>query len=162
VLRRRASRRDPRGATALRPRRYEARPWLDTVPLLVDHHEGKRVGRVDELIAFDDIDGFWLTARCELYPDAPAWIKRDTPASFKCAILDQSTFVDGWVYGGVVEEVSLLQREKPAEPGASVTLIYEPKPALARTPVGSSRAQEIAHPRGGILRRNCGQILGVR
>jgi hypothetical protein len=134
-------------------------PWLDTIPLLIDHEEGKRIGRVDELIAFDDIDGFWLTARAELYPDVPAWVQKGTPASFKCALLNESTFVDGWVYGGLVEEVSLLQREKPAEPRAGITLLYEPAPTSMRSGRGS---QEIVHPRGTILRRPTGKILGIR
>jgi hypothetical protein len=51
-------------------------------------------------------------------PECAELGRQRTPASFKCVTLNESTFVDGWIYGGIIEEVSLLQREKPAEPGA--------------------------------------------
>jgi hypothetical protein len=50
-------------------------------------------------------------------PGRGALDEKGTPAPFKCALLNESTFVDGYVYGGIVEEVSLLQMETPAEPG---------------------------------------------
>jgi hypothetical protein len=73
-----------------------------------------------------------------------------------------------------VIEVSLLLREKPAEPGARVALIYEPKPKPTRRPAaGPAQRQptpqsesqrhyceELA--RKGILVRDFGQIIAVR
>jgi hypothetical protein len=138
-------------------------PLQDAVPLLVDHDEGKQIGRVDELITFDDVDGQWLTARCELYPDAAKWIKKGSPASFKSTCLRESTFIDGYIYGGYVQEVSILRAEKPAEPGARVILLYEPDPP--GTPRQKKRAQSatpVTLPRNGLIRRNTGRVLGVR
>jgi hypothetical protein len=40
-------------------------------------------------------------------------------------------------------------------------LIYEPEPAMASRSARSSRG-EIVHPRGTILRRPTGTILGIR
>jgi hypothetical protein len=117
-----------------------------TVPLLEDHEEGKRIGTVDQLITFDDVDGLWLAARAELYPDAGAWVKRGTPASFYSIVLNESSFVDRWIVGGYVAEVSLLHRERPAEPGARVTLLYEPKQA-PRAPARVRRPAPVQHAR---------------
>jgi hypothetical protein len=109
--------------------------WQPNVPLLIDHHEGKRIGTVTRLDTFKDVDGDWLTASCDLYPDGPAWIRKGTPASFKSALLRESSFVEGYIYGAHIQEVSLLLREKPAEPGARVALLYESD----RTPVPAPR-----------------------
>jgi hypothetical protein len=137
--------------------------WQASVPLLVDHHEGTRVGTVDELSTFSDVDGDWLVARAELYPDAPDWIKKGSPASFLSACLNESSFIPGYIYGAYAREVSILQRQKPAEPGARLIFLYEPVPGRPRKSMrSSSRGEEIIHPRGTILRRNTGQILGVR
>jgi hypothetical protein len=75
--------------------------------------------------------------------------------------LNESSFVPGLIYGGIVKEVSLLDREKPAEPRACLMLIYEPEPAMASRSARSSRG-EIVHPRGTILRRPTGTIVGIR
>lgn len=144
-------------------------PWLETVPLLQDHHEGKRVGTVTDFATFNFADGDWLCARTEIYPDVD-WVKKGVPASFKCALLNQSSFVDGYMYGGIVTEVSLLREEKPAEPGARVVLLYEPEPVRARAQrqqpdeldpkqlryIEERRQQRI------LVRPNIGQVLGVR
>lgn len=138
---------------------------IGTIPLLIDHEEGKRIGRVLGLDTLRDIDGDWLVARADLYPDAPAWIRKGTPASFYSMLLHESSFVEGYVYGAYVREVSLLHREKPAEPGARVALLYEPK----ATPPPRERANELATgPRAaqlrkpGVLIRDFGEILAVR
>jgi hypothetical protein len=53
------------------------------------------VGRVDALDTFRDVDGDWLCVRLEFYPDLPSWVRKGTPASFKCAVLTESSFLDG-------------------------------------------------------------------
>jgi hypothetical protein len=144
-------------------------PWLETVPLLQDHHEGKRIGRVIALDTFADVDGDWLVARCEVYPDAPPWVRKGCPASFASMLLRESTFVDGHVYSGYVKEVSLLLKEKPAEPGARVTLLYEPErpPAAVRAATVSAARHEsegelIPAPGRLLSRPGIGRVLGVR
>jgi hypothetical protein len=144
---------------------------IGTVPVLIDHDEGKRIGTVSDLQVYDYIDGNWLVARCELYPDAPGWIRRRTPASFYSMCLEESSFVDGLVYGAYVREVSLLQREKPAEPGARVELLYTPEPkpvpraSRAAKPVTDERLAAYVEQRskeGILVRPAIGQVLGVR
>jgi hypothetical protein len=141
-------------------------PWLPSIPLVIDHREGARIGRVDSLEVFREVDGDWLCARVELYKDVPAWVRKGTPASFKCVLLHESSFVDGWVHGGIVNEVSLLEREKPAEPGARVVLIYEPesKPESSRRrEAPGQHRDELVPARPQILRRpGIGQVIGVR
>jgi hypothetical protein len=88
--------------------------WQANVPLLLDHDEAKRIGTVDELVTFDDVDGRWLCARAAIYPDAGRWVRKGSPASFKSALLHESSFVPGYIYGAYVQEVSILQAEKPA------------------------------------------------
>lgn len=72
----------------------------------------------------------------------------------------------GYIYGAYVREVSLLQREKPAEPGARVSLLYEPKPAQPQrqpqSPHQLLTAQVKQLNARGILVRDCGTVLGVR
>jgi len=79
-------------------------------------------------------------------PDAPDWIRRGTPASFRSILLRESTVVEGLIHGATVLEASLLLRDKPAEPGARVVLLRDVQPT-----------HEPA-----VLRRNCGTVLGVR
>lgn len=142
-------------------------PWLASVPVLVDHHEGKRVGTVTDFATFDFSDGDWLCARTEIYPDVD-WVKKGVPASFKCALLNQSSFVDNYVYGGICTEVSLLRDEKPAEPGARVVLLYEPEPVRAQRQQPDEpdpkqvRYIEERRKQGILVRPNIGQVLGVR
>jgi hypothetical protein len=112
---------------------------VGTIPLLVDHDQGKRIGLVLALDTFAETDGDWLVARADLYSDAPDWIRRGTPASFKSELLHESSVVDGYVYGAYVQEVSLLQHAKPAEPGAKVLLTYDPVELASRaTPLPAS------------------------
>lgn len=102
--------------------------WQKDVPLLVDHDEARQIGRVRELYTFKDTSGDWLTVSVELDPDAPGWVRKGTPASFKSALLNESSFVENYIYGAYVQEVSLLLNERPAEPAARVLLLYESEP----------------------------------
>lgn len=109
-------------------------PWVESVPVLVDHDEARRIGTVERLDIFDDAStGLWLTASCTLYPDAPAWIRKGTGASFGHKLTYRSSFVDGWLHGGYVEEVTVCREQVPREPLARVGLIYD-EPEAKRAP----------------------------
>jgi hypothetical protein len=108
--------------------------WLESVPLLIDHDEGRRIGTVESLDEFEDTDGRWITARWELYPDAPEWIRRGTGASWAYKAARRSSYVEGYVYGAFVTEVTLVQEQVPLEPRARVALLYEPEPPARPLP----------------------------
>jgi hypothetical protein len=138
--------------------RMRLAPWVERVPLLIDHDEGKRVGTVLALDEFDDTDGRWVYARCRMYADAPAWVKRGSRASWSYKVADRSTFVDGYIYGGCVDEVSLLHELTPAEPGAQLILLRDVAPEPEPEPEG-----EIIHHHGERLVRGFDHaIIGVR
>lgn len=69
--------------TAQRPFSATAARIALSAPVIVDHDKERVVGRVlDLLTRYEDGEGTWLVARCEIDDRAPSWIKKGTPASF--------------------------------------------------------------------------------
>lgn len=127
-------------------------------PLIVDHDMTKRVGTVEGFFEHMDLDGPWLVARCTV--DAPPpWLRRGTPASFGYIALRDQT-IGSWqrILQGLVKEVSVLSTAKqPAEACAAVELYRETPEQAAR-----STGEEFSLPRGVVLRRPGGSVLGLR
>jgi hypothetical protein len=90
-----------------------------------------------------------------MYADAPTWVKRGSRASWSYKVADRSTFVDGYIYGACVEEVSLLHDLTPAEPGAQLILLRDAAPEAE--PGG-----EIIHHGERLVRHFDNAIVGVR
>jgi hypothetical protein len=135
-------------------------PGRSSVPLLVNHDEGREVGVVHELVEWDDVDGTCLVARATV-TDPPDWLKRGVKASFAFAALSTSPTIQdtyGWklVNRALVNEVSILSPGKePAEPLAQVLLVER----MAAAPAAG---EVIHHPPGGVLvRRNIGRVTGI-
>ena len=82
-----------------------------------------------------------------------------------CNLGPREPMPGGWTrhISGMVTEVSLLSPgNQPAEPGAKVWHI-ERTPAAAPTTAARAPAGEAYYePPGKIIRRNIGQVLGVR
>jgi hypothetical protein len=107
-------------------------PGRKDVPLLVNHDPDREIGRVHQLVEWDDIGGPWLVARANI-TDAPEWLKKDTGASFGFKAPNESSFIDGWVYSGYVTEVTVCSpSHKPIEPGAKVVLLERKAPPAAK------------------------------
>ncbi len=104
-------------------------------PLIVDHDETRRIGRVLELYEWPDTTATWLTASVELDPAAPTWIRKGTRASFGSVYRSESSFVEGLILTGFVLEVSVLLDQAPAEPGARVMMVYDGEPAAPKATV---------------------------
>ena len=107
-------------------------PGKDTVPLIVNHDDEWVIGTVHELFRMDWVDGSrvgpWIVARCTV-DDPPAWMKRNTRASFGFKLLHRrelnirGTKADV-VAQALVTEVSVLPDfVEPAEPLAAVMSI---------------------------------------
>jgi hypothetical protein len=141
------------------------KPLLEPVPVVVDHGE-RELGQVREFAyreAPERERGVWAFAHCLLH-DVPGWLRRGTPASFE-SILPRIIDLGGInrVLEHRVREVTVCSpRSRPVEPLARVELIgAEEAPAVAA--ITSARAAgEIPSPGVRVLRRNVGQVLGVR
>ena len=130
------------------------------------------IGRVIELDEWDDTNGRWVVARCEL-DDPPGWLRggsRGTAASMSWIDLSHSQEMpSGWrrYNRGLVTEVSVLTHGfEPVEKLARVMLL---KRSTATSSAPTTRASalpadgEVIHlPPGATLRRPGGQVLGVR
>lgn len=92
-------------------------------PLVIDHDEDRRVGRVLEFYEADDSGGGrWTWARCEV-TDAPGWLRRGGGCSWGYHVLQEQAMPGGWtrVLRAVIREVSILSPSvEPAEPRARV------------------------------------------
>lgn len=140
-------------------------PGRKDVPLLVDHNSTQEVGRVHQLVEWDDTDGPWLVARADI-TDPPAWLKRGTAASFAHKAERRSSFHENWVYGSYVTEVSILSPTvRPAEPLARVVLLED---SVTRSPAagGSSfdpgtAAGEIIYGGPTLYRPNIGTVTAI-
>jgi hypothetical protein len=131
-----------------------AKLWRDA-PVLLDHDRDRGpVGRVLELCRFDNVDGLWLAALIEVH-DPPIWLRKGTPVSLGGNTLARGEF-NGWkiTRDVLVREISLVSPAlKAAQAGARVLTLHDLE----------YEGELIDHGgRGLILRRNCGQILGVR
>jgi hypothetical protein len=137
---------------------YDSMRLAPDAPLLVDHDPERVVGRVVELVRWDDAHPLapWLAARVLLDDGAAEWVRQGTPASLSYATMYRSEW-QGWEIcrSGYVTEVSVLSAtRKPAEALAQVVLLREAEPAAG--------GEVIAHRRGDVIRRPCGVVLGVR
>ena len=118
------------------------------MPLLVDHDPEQEIGRVHQLVEWNDLDGPWLVARANV-TDPPGWLKRGTKASFGFKAPRCSSFVPDYIYGGYVTEVTVCSAShKPKEPLAEVVV-------LERAALRPDRFAdvEIIHPAPVIRRR---------
>ena len=122
-------------------------------PLLIDHDEGRPLGKVTQLLRLRDLDGWWLTAVAEL-EEVPSWVRRGTPASFAFHALQMSSFGDNVVRSALVTEVSLLSALDPYEPAARVLNLKPIQKPAAR--------EEVFYGGQTIVRPGVGRVLGVR
>jgi hypothetical protein len=59
------------------------KPLVGTeVPLVIDHDIDRKVGIVRSFMDFADVRDDWICAVCDV-TDPPAWLKKNTPASFE-------------------------------------------------------------------------------
>ena len=140
--------------------------------VLVNHDPDRVIGRVLELDEWDDTDGRWVVARCEL--DAPpGWLRggsRGTAASMSWIDLSHSQEMpSGWrrYNRGLVTEVSVLTHGfEPVETLARVMLLERSTAtgSAPRTRASALSADgEVIHlPPGAVLRRPGGHVIGVR
>ncbi len=158
-------------------------PGRSQVPLLVNHDDDREIGFVHDLAVWEDTDGPWFVARATV-TDPPAWLKRGVKASFGFSPLGRSETMRELhgvdvVRRGLVNEVSVLVGEQPAEPLAQVLLVERSLPA-AVVPSDRAAAGEVIHDwtgqhspeasvwaedarkRGNLVRFGTGQVLGVR
>jgi hypothetical protein len=144
-------------------------PYLQTVPLLVDHDEDQEIGYIHDIIRLSEADGPWLLGRAVITA-APSWLKSGTPASLCSKILDHSRFHEplapslrahDLVYSAIVTEMSILSPGvKPAEPLAKVVLLQR---STATPEPHPSPGDVVIYGDGTIIRRRgIGQVLGVR
>lgn len=145
------------------------------VPLLIDHDDARRIGTVHALYELDVGGGKWVTASATV-TDPPAWLRKNTPASFRRHDTYTVESVKGAqrVGAAFVGEVSVLPPGvEPAEPLARVVCLEreKPKPHTERShyvdltadpgsPHWLRAAQEEAHAKGRIVRVS-GQVLRV-
>ena len=100
-------------------------PLSTSVPLLVDHDEGRAIGVVNSLSRLKWTDGPWLMADATV-TDPPAWLKRHTPASFAYVLPRKCSFGNDILRSAYVTEVSVLSLVRAhAEPLAEV-LTFNP------------------------------------
>jgi hypothetical protein len=138
---------------------YDSMRLAPEAPLLVDHAPERVVGRVVDLIRWDDTHPLapWLAARCEIENGAVEWVRQGTPASLGYATMFRSEW-QGWEIcrSGYVREVSLLSAAKrPAESAAQVVLLRHVEPIAAG-------GEFVILRRGDVIRRPCGVVPGVR
>jgi hypothetical protein len=113
--------------------------WQANVPLLLDHDEAKRIGTVDELVTFDDVDGRWLAQGQRSIPtrDVGSGKAAPHPSSPPCCMSPRSSPATS-----TAPTYKRSRSSKPKnqpEPGARLTLIYEPEKQ-------ARRATAAAHP----------------
>jgi hypothetical protein len=126
-------------------------------PVVIDHDMDRRVGEVLELVTMDDVEPWpvcarWLCARVRLSDDAPAWLKRGTPASISYYTMFESE-INGWpiIREGLLNEVTLCSAtHKPVEPLAKVILLRD------------EPAAEVIHHQPQLLRRTFATKITVR
>jgi hypothetical protein len=138
-------------------------PSQSSVPLLIDHDKDREVGVVREIVEWENTDGPWFIARATV-THRPEWLKAfRTKASFGYANVERQEIGDwGRVLRALVTEVSLLSpAAKPAEPLAQVVLVERSKDSPAAVDTSSSAGENLSSP-GVLIRRNAGQVLGVR
>jgi hypothetical protein len=126
---------------------YDSMQLAPDAPLLVDHDPERVVGRVVELVRWDDGHPLapWLAARCEIFDGEAEWVSKQTAASFDYVTLHRTEWRGHEVIrSGYVREVSILRAgTRPVEPLARVVLIRDaPEPEL--------------------IVRHCGEIVGIR
>jgi hypothetical protein len=137
-------------------------PSDKTVPLLVDHDEGRAIGTVDELFRLEWIDGPWLAARATVPGDLPTWFKRGAPAS--CGYLPlhrRDVAIAGTradvIGNALLREISVLSPGvEPAEPLAEVMLVERAARSTAEA------GEVIVHPPGTRVRRYYPATFTVR
>ena len=121
-----------RGRTLYWPNSLRLIPGRVT-PVVINHDEGRVVGRVEKLFTLEWTDGGpWICARA-VVDDPPSWLrKHHTAVSFGYASVHETEHDDGWsrVTSGLVRELSLLS------PG---TEPCEPRPGCCR--FGRSRSR---------------------
>lgn len=104
---------------------------LPDAPVCIDHDDDQEVGRIVDLLRFDDAHGRWHWAKCEI-DRPPEWLRRGTKASICFSALQRGEAANrGIVRRAIVREVSILSPGvKPAEPFAEVAVLKDaPKPA---------------------------------
>jgi hypothetical protein len=140
------SNRYQRGSMRILPGRTEP------IPVVVDHDLERQIGVVDELVEWDDGDGFWLAARCSINRDD--WPRVGTGASAGYRTLRRQQIGAGErILDAILEEVTVTASMTPVNPGAKVILVRDLEPATG----------EVVHENHRrLIRRNCGQILGTR
>lgn len=137
-------------------------------PVLVNHEDHRKIGRVLALYEFDDTDGRWCVARCAI-DEPPEWLCRGSSASMAWAALGTGQEMpSGWTRftGGLVTEVSLLPPGvRPAEPRAKVVLLRtEEERASSPAAVSTSDravAGEVILGGHRIVRHGVGKVLAV-
>lgn len=143
----------------------------DTEPVWVNHDRDRQVGRVLEVLRYDDTaygGSRWVAALCEI-EDPPSWLERGTKASVSYKPIRTWTY-NGWrvVADAVLGELSLLSPDRtPAEPLAEVVTLRR----SAAAAISSDRAAAAgAHREAGeeihggpkrIYRPNVGRVLAV-
>jgi hypothetical protein len=140
------------------------RPLRDEpVPVVVDHGE-RATGHVREFAYREAPEGgTWCFAHC-LLDDPPGWLRRGTPASFE-SVLRRTIDLDGIerVVDQRVTEVTLCSSSfGSVEPLARVEWIGERSQDSPAAATSNRGAGEIPSPGVRVLRRNVGQVLGVR
>jgi hypothetical protein len=113
------------GRTMCYPGALKFLPGTTTVPLLVDHDDGREIGTVNRLFQMDWVDGPWICASATIDGDPPCWLERGNGASFGSRVLDRrevsvrDTTAEVIAYA-LMDEVSVLITKKPGEPRAAV------------------------------------------
>jgi hypothetical protein len=148
------------GRTLYEGRGLGFKPSVSKIPLLVDHDDERRVGTVHAIHRMEWTDGPWMVAYATVH-DPPRWLRRyDTKASFGFSAMWRGTFTEcEHIMAALVNEVSILSPGTlPAEPLARVLSLRPIRRSDATTP---GPAGEVIYG-GPIIRRNIGQVLGVR
>lgn len=71
------------------------RPGITEVPLLVDHHDDRRIGTVTQIFRMDWTDGPWWAALATIDGTPPPWMRRyHTKCSFGLATTSRGSFTD--------------------------------------------------------------------
>lgn len=143
-------------------------------PVLVDHDQGQAIGRVVELVPFDQ----WLSARV-VFDERPDWLRKGSGASVGHIGLRRQPLGAGErIIDAYVTEISVLSPSmSPANRGARVELLEElvdgPEPAKTRPPMVGYPAMSLdalydAHfgrtdrAAARLIRPAIGRVLGVR
>jgi hypothetical protein len=156
------------------------------IPVVVDHDLDQRIGVVRWIDELPDTDGSWYAALTEI-THPPPWLKRGTRVSF-CSRPFQRSEYNGWqiVRRAILEELSVLSPGvRPVEPCAQVLRLERsngaPRSSSSRLAPGAvvlhnysdaeveamiaAADRRRAQPGRGpdvLVRRNVGQVLGVR